>query len=87
MRAARACKAEPGFARAPTHYACIILVHIWTELLSPSCGQASLVDGVVTEDNDAFLFGARHVYRHLFDPNRYRFLLIERSAVAFPFVR
>jgi hypothetical protein len=25
------------------------------------------VDGVVTDDNDVFLFGGRHVYRHLFD--------------------
>lgn len=33
--------------------------------------QASLVDGVVTEDNDALLFGARRVYRHLFDSNRH----------------
>ena len=34
------------------------------------CAQleaAALVDGVVTEDNDALLFGARVVYKHLFD--------------------
>jgi DNA excision repair protein ERCC-5 len=38
------------------------------------CAQmelAGLVDGVVTEDNDAFLFGARRVYKNLFDPNRH----------------
>jgi DNA excision repair protein ERCC-5 len=28
------------------------------------------VDGVVTEDNDTFLFGARHVYKNLFDASR-----------------
>ena len=33
--------------------------------------QAGLVDGVVTEDNDALLFGARAVYRHLFDPQHH----------------
>ncbi len=29
-----------------------------------TCG---LVDGVVTDDNDVFLFGGRHVYRHIFE--------------------
>jgi 5'-3' exonuclease len=29
------------------------------------------VDGVVTDDNDVFLFGGCHVYRHLFDNQRY----------------
>ena len=28
--------------------------------------QQGLVDAVVTDDNDAFLFGARRVYRRLF---------------------
>ena len=32
--------------------------------------RAGLVDGTVTEDSDALLFGARHVYRRLFDPKR-----------------
>jgi 5'-3' exonuclease len=31
----------------------------------------NLVDGVVTDDNDAFLFGARRVYRHIFEENKY----------------
>jgi DNA excision repair protein ERCC-5 len=31
---------------------------------------AGLVDGVVTDDNDVFLFGGRHVYRHIFDDKR-----------------
>lgn len=32
--------------------------------------SAGLVEGVVTDDNDAFLFGAQHVYRHLFEDKR-----------------
>jgi DNA excision repair protein ERCC-5 len=31
---------------------------------------AGLVDGVVTDDNDAFLFGAEHVYRHMFEDKK-----------------
>ncbi len=31
----------------------------------------NLVDGVVTDDNDAFLFGATRVYRHIFEENKY----------------
>lgn len=37
------------------------------------CAQlelAGLVDGVITEDSDTFLFGARRVYRKLFNPNK-----------------
>ncbi len=29
-----------------------------------------LVDGVVTDDNDVFLFGGQHVYRNIFDNKR-----------------
>lgn len=32
---------------------------------------ASLVDGVVTDDSDAFLFGARSVYKNIFDDRKY----------------
>ncbi|GLI68761.1 hypothetical protein VaNZ11_013252, partial [Volvox africanus] len=32
---------------------------------------AGLVDGVVTDDNDVFLFGGRHVYRHIFENRKY----------------
>eukprot|EP00891_Asterochloris_glomerata_P008711 jgi/Astpho2/8711/e_gw1.00128.97.1_t len=30
-----------------------------------------LVDGTVTEDNDVFLFGGRHVYRNIFENRKY----------------
>ncbi len=30
-----------------------------------------LVDGIVTEDSDTFLFGAATVYRHMFDDKKY----------------
>jgi DNA excision repair protein ERCC-5 len=30
-----------------------------------------LVDGVVTEDSDVLLFGARHVYRNIFEKNKF----------------
>lgn len=33
--------------------------------------MAGLVDGVVTEDSDVLLFGARKVYRNIFDRNKF----------------
>jgi len=30
-----------------------------------------IVDGVITDDSDVFLFGARHVYRNMFDKGDY----------------
>ena len=30
-----------------------------------------MVDGVVTEDSDVFLFGARKVYRNIFERNKF----------------
>jgi DNA excision repair protein ERCC-5 len=42
-----------------------------------------LVDGVVTEDSDVLLFGARRVYRNIFEKNKfaqkYDMNLIERD--------
>lgn len=38
--------------------------------LSSSC-QLGIVDGVVTEDSDAFLFGARTVYKNIFSDKKF----------------
>lgn len=33
--------------------------------------REGVVDGVVTDDNDVFLFGGRHIYRNLFENKKY----------------
>ena len=33
--------------------------------------QAGLVDAVITDDSDAFLFGALNVYRNVFESKKY----------------
>jgi DNA excision repair protein ERCC-5 len=33
--------------------------------------EMGLVDGIITEDSDTFLFGAKTVYKHVFDQNHY----------------
>lgn len=42
-----------------------------------------LVDGVITEDSDVLLFGARRVYRNVFEKNRlaerYDMVVIEKE--------
>jgi DNA excision repair protein ERCC-5 len=39
----------------------------------------SLVDGIVTDDSDTFLFGATNVYRHMFSDDKYVQLVSSRD--------
>jgi hypothetical protein len=50
--------------------------------LSSSPTQAGLVDGVVTEDSDIFLFGGKCVYKNIFEEKKY----VEASLPCFPSV-
>lgn len=77
-------RAAAGQSDTPTDvmYAeCQELLHLFgiPYIIAPSEAEAQcawldaagLVDGVVTDDNDAFLFGARRVYRHIFEDKKY----------------
>ncbi|KAK2661838.1 hypothetical protein Ddye_000412 [Dipteronia dyeriana] len=48
-----------------------IIAPMEAEAQCASMELANLVDGVVTDDSDVFLFGARSVYKNIFDERKY----------------
>lgn len=44
---------------------------------------SNLVDGVVTDDSDAFLFGAQSVYKNIFDDRKYVETYLMKVPLAF----
>jgi DNA excision repair protein ERCC-5 len=48
------------------HVVCVLPTCAQAEAQCAWLNEAGLVDGVVTDDNDVFLFGGRHVYRNIF---------------------